>query len=76
MQELAMMREIPGQSLEGAVRFLSELKWEIRVVESGDVLSVGAGHRLLLKTSSRDAVDAFLYGVALAYSLLPRPILD
>ncbi len=76
MQELAMIGQIPGRNLDAALRFLGELKWEIRIVEAENVLSVGAGHRLLLKTSSRDAVDAFLYGVALAYALLPKPILD
>ncbi len=76
MQELIMINQIPGRSLEGGLRFLSELKWEMRMVQSDDILSVGVGHRLMLKTSSREAADAFVYGVALAYSLLPKPILD
>ena len=76
MHEFAMIGKIPGESIEGALRFLDELKWHIRIVQSGDTFSVGAGHRLLLKTSSREEVDTFLYGIALAYSLLPKPILD
>jgi hypothetical protein len=55
---------------------LNELKWSISVLETNGTWSVAAGHRLVLKTSSRDAVDAFIYGLALAYSLLPQPILD
>jgi hypothetical protein len=76
MQELPMLDEIPGNSIESAIRFLDELKWSIRIVETDGTWRVAAGHRLVLKSSSRDAVDALLYGLALAYSVLPKPILD
>ena len=76
MQELSMIKAIPGRNLEGAVDLLNQLKWNIRVAESENTHSVAGGHKLLLKTSSREAVDAFLYGLALAYSVLPKPILD
>ena len=76
MQELSMVKHIPGGNPEGAVDFLNELKWNIRIVESENTFKVGGGHKLLLKTSSREAVDAFLYGLALAYSVLPKSILD
>ena len=71
-----MMREIPGQSVEGAIHFLDELKWNLRVIEFDGMWNVAAGHKLVLRTSSREAVDACLYGMALAYSVLPKPILD
>jgi hypothetical protein len=55
---------------------LNELKWSISVTEAHSTWSVAAGHRLILKTSSREAVDALLYGLALAYSVLPKSILE
>jgi hypothetical protein len=76
MQKLPMIEKVPGHSREGAVRQLNELKWSISVVEADGAWSVGAGHKLVLKTSSREAVDALLYGMALAYSVLPEGILD
>jgi hypothetical protein len=76
MQEFAMIREIPGHSLEGAIRLLNDLQWNIRVVESEGSPSVGGGHKLLFQTTSREAADAFLYGLALAYSVLPKEIFN
>ena len=76
MQEFATIRKIAGQTLEGAIRLLNELQWNIRVVEAENSLSAGGGHKLLFKTTSREAVDAFLYGLALAYSVLPKSILS
>jgi|HubBroStandDraft_6_1064221.scaffolds.fasta_scaffold35565_3 hypothetical protein len=76
MQELSMIDQVPGHSIDGAVRLLNELKWSISVTETNGTWSVAAGHKLVLKTSSRETVDAFLYGLALAYSVLPKSILE
>lgn len=75
MPDFAMIRKIAGQNLEGAIRLLNELQWNIRVVEAENSLSVGGGPKLLFKTTSREAVDAFPYALALAYSVLPKSIL-
>ena len=50
--------------------------WNIEVKVVDGRWLVGAGHKVLLKTESRDAADAFIYGVALAHSLLPRKLLE
>jgi len=76
MQQLQWARALPEQTLEGGLRLLQELQWNLAVTESEGVWSVSGGHRSLLKTSSRESVDAFLYGLALAYSVMPQAILN
>jgi hypothetical protein len=76
MQQLTWLDELPDQTLEGGVSLLNELKWSLDIKQIDNFWHVSAGHRGLLKTSSRESVDAFLYGVALAYSVIPRQILD
>ena len=76
MQELRWMEPLPDHTLEGGLRLLDELRWSIKVTEADQHWYVNGGHVRLLKTSSRESVDAFLYGLALAYSAMPREILN
>ena len=52
MQEMPMLKEISGHSVEAAIGLLNELKWSISVVENNGIWSVAGGHRLILQTSS------------------------
>jgi hypothetical protein len=72
MQELKWLEILPEQSLDVGVRLLNELKWNLQVREVDGAWFVNAGHQPLLKTSSREAVEALLYGLAIAYSALPE----
>jgi hypothetical protein len=76
MQELRWMEPLPDHTLEGGLRLLDELKWNIKVTEADQHWYVNGEHVRFLKTSSRESVDAFLYGLALAYSAMPREILN
>jgi len=76
MQELRWMEPLPSHTLEGGIGLLQELKWNLKITQSDAGWFVNAGHIKLLKTSSREALDAFLYGMALAYSVMPSAILD
>jgi hypothetical protein len=72
MIELKWVEPLPEQSLEGGVKLLNELKWNIEVREVNGLWVVNAGHVVLLETSSRESVDAFLYGMAIAVAALPE----
>jgi hypothetical protein len=72
MQELKWLEGLPEQSLDAGVRLLNELAWNLQIREIDGAWFVNAGHKLLLKTSSREAVEALLYGLAIAYSTLPE----
>jgi hypothetical protein len=62
---------LPNQSLESGVKLLRELGWHLSVREVDGVLFVNSGHTVLLKTSSREVADAFLYGMAISFATLP-----
>jgi len=73
-QELSFLKAIPGRNLEGAKALLVSLHWDLDVQRSDKWWSVSGGHKQLLKTTSREAVDAFVYGMALAYATLPEDL--
>jgi len=75
MRELTLERShLPGKTLEGAVEFLGGLHWHLGLSEKEGLFYLRTGETLVLKTDSRDVVDAFIYGLALASCTLPEPI--
>lgn len=78
MQEMPWLKEhVVGGTLEGGVALVNSLGWNLTVSRSEDkqMWWVYAGEKPILKTDSREAVDALLYGMALSYSVLPEPLL-
>ena len=72
MQELKWLEALPEESLDAGTRLLNELAWNLKIREIDGIWFVKAGHQPLLKTSSREAVEALMYGLAIAYSTLPE----
>ena len=70
------LTRLPGKSLDGALEFLKGLLWLVSWECKDGVWSVFAGDRLLFESDSEDAIWAFIYGLALAYENLPKPLLD
>ena len=75
MQELKWLEVLPEQSLEAGIRLLKELGWNLQVREIDGFFFVNSGHTVLLKTSTRESVDALLYGMAISFSTLPESAL-
>ena len=75
MQELRWIEALPEHSLEAGIKLLNELGWNLQVKEFDGSFLVNAGHIVLLKTSSREAVEALLYGMAISFASLPEPAL-
>ena len=75
MQELTWMDHVVGGTLESGIDLASRLGWDISVTDNGRQWQVWAGDQVILQTDSRQAVESFLYGMALSYSILPEPIL-
>lgn len=67
---------LPEHSLDAAVEFLKGLGWHFQVREVEGFLFVNSGHTVLLKTTSRESVEAFLYGMAISFSTLPEKALQ
>jgi hypothetical protein len=69
------LARLPGQSLEGALEFLKGLLWLLSWKCKDGTWFVFSGDRLLFESDSEDAIWAFIYGLALAYRDLPKPLL-
>jgi hypothetical protein len=76
MQELNWLEVLPEQSLDSGVRLLKELGWNLQVRDIDGFLFVNSGHTLLWKTTSPEAVEALLYGMAISFSTLPTKALQ
>jgi hypothetical protein len=72
MQELRWLEVLPEHSLDAGIKLLKELGWYLEVREMDGSYFVNAGHVVLLKTSSKEAVEALLYGMAISFSTLPK----
>lgn len=74
MQELRWLWMIG--SIEQGVQLVNQLEWNISVEEISYVWYVKSGDQVLLRSDSKETVDAFLYGLALAYAVLPEDLFE
>lgn len=65
---------LTGETLESWLERVNSLEWNISVVRYEDHWCVLSGDQDVLRSDSREAVDAFLYGLALAYAVIPDHI--
>lgn len=73
MNDLLMLeRYFPGGKLEGGIELANRLDWGLSVQMSGDDFVVSSGDEPILRTESKDAVQSFIYGIGLAYAILPE----
>ena len=73
MNDLLMLeRYFPGGNLEGGIELANRLDWGLTVQLSGDDYVVSSGNEPILRTESKDALQAFIYGLGLAYAILPE----
>jgi len=70
MQTLNLLTEYIGD-MDAAQGIINEFHWFLNVEEFAGQWKVTSGEKTLLTADSREAVDAFLYGMALAYKGLP-----
>jgi hypothetical protein len=68
--------QLPGGSLRGAIELLESLHWYLSYKESDGRIVLFRGDRPIFSADSRDALDAFVCGAALAYRSLPEPIFN
>ncbi len=79
MQEMRWLNHLPGGTLEGGVELANRVYWDISWGECGKQWCVWVGgveKHLLLRTDARESLDAFLYGLGLAYAVLPEDTFD
>ncbi len=75
MNDLLMLeRYFPGGSLEGGIELANRLDWGLSVQMSGEDFVVSSGNEPILRTESKDALQSFIYGLGLAYAVLPEEL--
>ena len=75
MNDLLMLeRYFPGGKLEGGIELANRLDWGLSVQMSGDDFVVSSGNEPILRTESKDALQSFIYGMGLAYAILPEEL--
>jgi hypothetical protein len=77
MNDLLMLEKyFPGGNLEGGIELANRLDWGLTVQMSGDDFVVSSGNEPILRTESKDALQAFIYGLGLAYAVLPEGLFN
>ena len=75
MNELLMLEKyFPGGVLEGGIELANRLDWGLSVQMAGDSYVVSSGDEPILRTETKDALQAFIYGLGLAYAVLPEDL--
>jgi hypothetical protein len=78
------MQEMPWldthlESIDEAIKLINQFAWNLSVVEHDQKWYVMTGdeekHPIFM-ADSREAVDAFLYGMGLAYGCIPSPLFE
>jgi hypothetical protein len=78
MQEMRWLdsEHVYKGSLNGAIELANQLFWALSVAENSSYWLVYSGEALIFKTDSKASLDAFLYGLGLAYGSLPEEVLE
>jgi hypothetical protein len=74
-QDMSWLESHVG-SLEKGIELINRLYWNLSITKIGEQWFVQAGDQMLLRTDSRGEVDVFIYGMSLAYSVVPNAIIE
>lgn len=75
MNNLLMLEKyFPGGKLEGGIELANRLDWGLSVQMASDGYVVSSGDEPILRTESKDALQSFIYGLGLAYAILPEEL--
>lgn len=75
MNELLMLEKyFPAGTLEGGIELANRLDWGLSVRMAGESYVVSSGDEPILRTESKDALQSFIYGLGLAYAILPEEL--
>ena len=75
MNDLLMLEKyFPEGNLEGGIELANRLDWGISVQMAGDGFVVSSGDEPILRAEHKDAMQSFIYGLGLAYAILPEQV--
>ena len=61
-------------SIDEAIELIRQFSWHLKVINQDNIWYVLDGEAKIFSSPIRENVDAFLYGLALAYSVIPEPL--
>jgi len=76
MIEMRFLSELPGGSLQGGIELANEMQWNLSTSESDGKWAVIAGDQLIFRSDNIDSFEAFICGLSLVYSVLPKDVLN
>jgi hypothetical protein len=76
MIDLLWLNRFPKEQIEEGIKVLEKVYWSISIKQMNDILNVYAGEVLIFRTDSKEALNAFLYGMALTYVSIDQTIVD
>jgi hypothetical protein len=71
MLEFPILDRWPESPLDEGIARANRLYWNLTWGQSPHFCYVWAGEKVLLRTDSKETMEAFLYGMAVAYSIIP-----
>ena len=66
----------PGGDLLGGIELANRLDWGLSVRLSDDEWVVTSGGRPIYKTKCKESLHSFVYGLGLAYAVLPQELFE
>ena len=77
MNDMLMLKHIfPDGKLEGGIELANRLDWGLSVQMAGDGYVVSSGDEPIFRTDTKDALQSFIYGMGLAYAILPETLFN
>ncbi len=73
---LPWIDRFPKKNLQNSFDLLEKVYWHITVEQTELYWRVHAGEDLIFQTDSKEALDAFLYGLGLTYVSIDQAIVD
>lgn len=74
MQDLRWIDHIG--SIDKGLERVNKLYWNITLLQGNGTWFVKSGEKVIFVADNREAVDAFLYGLSLAYGVLPPHLFE
>ena len=76
MLELPWLDHLPDANIESGMQRVNQLYWNITFASNGQRSIAKAGEDVILRTDSQEALQAFLYGMSLAYNVFPKEVFE
>lgn len=77
MQELCWLKtHFPNENLESGLERVNQLEWNLSIEQIQGEWIVFAGDQAVFSADDKDGLDAFIYGLSLAYVVFPDEIFE